>query len=213
MRTSSLSRQPLSLPVCGDYNPASQSTSHIDSEKEKMLNGELYDADDSELVAERERARELSRRYNRKTVHGQNERWELLEELLGAVGEERMIEPPFRCDYGYNIHVGENFYANFDCVILDVCRVDIGQNCQIAPGVHIYTATHPLDATERIKSPEYGKPVTIGDNVWIGGQAVLNPGVTVGDNSVIASGAVVTTDVPDKVVVQGNPATVVKELD
>lgn len=185
----------------------------MDSEKENMLNGELYDADDPDLVAERERARDLTRRYNRTTVHDQTERQELLEELLGSCGEDCEIEPPFRCDYGYNIHVGENFYANFDCVILDVCQVDIGQNCQIAPGVHIYTATHPLDATERIKGPEYGKPVTVGDNVWIGGQAVLNPGVTVGDNSVIASGAVVTKDVPDEVVVQGNPATVVKELD
>ena len=178
-----------------------------------MLNGELYDADDPELVAERERARDLTRRYNRTTVHDQNERQELLEELLGSVGEECVIEPPFRCDYGYNIHVGENFYTNFDCVILDVGRVDIGENCQIAPGVHIYTAMHPLAATERIKGLEYGKPVIVGDNVWIGGKAVLNPGVTVGDNSVIASGAVVTTAVPDEVVVQGNPATVVKELD
>ncbi|MFC4249396.1 sugar O-acetyltransferase [Natribaculum luteum] len=185
----------------------------MDSEKEKMLNGELYDADDPELVAERKRARDLTRRYNRTTAHDQTERRELLEELLGSCGEECEIEPPFRCDYGYNIHVGENFYANFDCVILDVCRVEIGQNCQIAPGVHIYTATHPLDASERIEGPEYGKPVTVGDNVWIGGQAVLNPGVTVGDSSVIASGAVVTKDVPDEVVVQGNPAAVVKELD
>ena len=183
------------------------------SEKEKMLNGQLYDADDPELVAEQEYARDLTRRYNCTTVHDQTERRELLEELLGSCGEECKIEPPFRCDYGYNIHVGENFYANFDCVILDVCRVDIGQNCQIAPGVHIYTATHPLGAAERIKGPEYGKPVTVGDNVWIGGQAVLNPGVTVGDNSVIASGAVVTNDVLDEVVVQGNPATVTKELD
>lgn len=183
------------------------------SEKERMLNGELYDAGDLELVAERERARDLTRRYNHTTVDDQSERRELLEELLGSVGEEYAIEPPFRCDYGYNIHVGENFYANFDCVILDVCRVDIGRNCQLAPGVHIYTATHPLVASERIKGPEYGKPVTIGDNVWIGGKAVLNPGVTIGDNSVIASGAVVTEDVPDDVVVQGNPATVVEELD
>lgn len=183
------------------------------SEKEKMLNGELYDADDPELVAERERARDLTRRYNRSTVDDQTERRELLEELLGSVDEKCAIEPPFRCDYGYNIHVGENFYANFDCVILDVCRVDIGRNCQLSPGVHIYTATHPLAASERIKGPEYGKPVTVGDNVWIGGRAVLNPGVTVGDNSVIASGAVVTKDVPNDVVVQGNPATVVKELN
>ena len=180
------------------------------SEKEKMLNGELYDADDPELVAERKRARELTRRYNHTTADDHTERQELLEELFGSLGDECAVEPPFRCDYGYNIHVGENFYANFDCVILDVCRVDVGQNCQIGPGVHIYTATHPLDARERIKGPEYGKPVTVGDNVWIGGRAVLNPGVTVGDNSVIASGAVVTEDVPEDVVVQGNPATVVK---
>jgi maltose O-acetyltransferase len=135
------------------------------SEKEKMLKGELYDADDPELVAERERARDLTRRYNRTTVDDQTKRRELLEELLGSLGEECAIEPPFRCDYGYNIHIGEKFYANFDCVISDVCRVKIGRNCQLAPGVHIYTATHPLAASERIKRPEYGKPVTIGDNV------------------------------------------------
>jgi len=182
-------------------------------EKEKMVNGELYDPDDPELVAERERARELTRRYNHTAVHDEAERRELLEELVGSLGEECVVEPPFRCDYGYNIHVGENFFANFDCVVLDVCRVDIGRNCQIGPGVHIYTATHPLDASERVKGPEYGKPVTIGDNVWIGGQAVINPGVSIGDDSVIASGAVVAADVPENVVVQGNPATVVKELD
>ncbi|MFC6718376.1 sugar O-acetyltransferase [Natrialbaceae archaeon GCM10025810] len=183
------------------------------SEKEKMLNGELYDADDPELVAERERARDLTERYNRTPVRDQTDRRELVAELLGSCGEDCEIEPPFRCDYGYNIHVGENFYANFRCVVLDVCRVEIGQNCQIAPGVHIYTATHPLDATERIDGLEYGKPVTVGDNVWIGGRAVLNPGVTVGENAVVASGSVVTEDVPDGVVVRGNPARVVRELD
>lgn len=183
------------------------------SEKERMLRGELYDASDPELVAERERARELTDRYNRTAVHEQEKRRELLEELLGSLGEECVIEPPFRCDYGYNIHVGENCYASFDCVVLDVCRVEIGRNCLLAPGVHIYTATHPLDAAERIEGPEYGKPVTIGENVWIGGRAVLNPGVTVGDDSVVASGAVVTEDVPNEVVVQGNPATVVTELE
>mgnify|MGYP000601518946 CR=1 FL=1 len=184
----------------------------MDSEKEKMLNGELYDASDPELVADRERARRLTRRYNRTEPGEHAERRDILESLLGSLGEECDIEPPFRCDYGDNVHVGENFYANFDCVILDVCRVAIGRNCQLGPGVHIYTATHPLEASERIKGPEYGKPVTIGDNVWIGGQAVINPGVTIGDNAVVASGAVVTEDVPDDVVVQGNPATVVKEL-
>ncbi|ELZ05280.1 maltose acetyltransferase domain-containing protein [Natrialba asiatica] len=183
------------------------------SEKEKMLHGELYDADDPELVAEREHARDLTRRYNRTVANDSGKRRNLLEELLGSLGDECHIEPTFRCDYGYNIHVGENFYANFDCVVLDVCRVNIGRNCQIGPGAHIYTATHPLTADERIKGPEYGKSVTVGDNVWIGGRAVLNPGVTVGDDAVIGSGAVVTEDVPDDVIVQGNPATVVKELN
>lgn len=183
------------------------------SEKEKMRNGDLYDAHDPELVAERDHARALTRQYNRTSVDEHDERRELAEALLGSLGEECLIEPPFRCDYGYNIHVGENFFANYDCVMLDVCRIDIGQNCQIGPGVHIYTATHPLDASERSKGPEYGKPVTIGDNVWIGGRAVINPGVTIGDNTVIGSGAVVTEDVPDRVVVQGNPATVVNELE
>jgi maltose O-acetyltransferase len=185
----------------------------VTAEKENMLNGELYDAADPELVAERERARALTRRFN-ETTEAEPEEWRrLLHELLGAHGDEYVIEPPFRCDYGYNIRVGENFFANFDCVVLDVCPVEIGRNCQIGPGVHIYTATHPLDAAERIAGPEYGKPVTIGDDVWICGRAVVNPGVTIGDEAVIGSGAVVTEDVPDGVVVQGNPAEVVIELD
>lgn len=183
------------------------------SEKETMLAGELYDPTDPQLVAERERARELTREYNSTAETDHDRRDALLWNLLGSRGEECVVEPSFRCDYGYNIHVGENFFANFDCVILDVCEVDIGRDCLLAPGVHIYTATHPLDAADRRRGKEYGRPVTVGDNVWIGGRAVLNPGVTVGDEAVIASGAVVTEDVPDGVVVQGNPATVVKELE
>ncbi|OYR51914.1 acetyltransferase [Halorubrum sp. Ea1] len=183
------------------------------SEKEKMLNGELYDADVPELLAERERARKLARRYNRTTSDDAETQRNLLEELFGSLGDECYVEPPFRCDYGYNIHVGENFYANFDCVMLDECRVEVGRNCMLGPSVHIYTATHPLDADERISGQEYANPVTVGENVWIGGQAVLNPGVTVGDNAVVASGAIVTEDVPENVVVQGNPATVVKDLE
>ncbi|WP_435075897.1 sugar O-acetyltransferase [Halococcus sp. AFM35] len=181
------------------------------SEKAKMLNGEPYDPSDPELVAERERARALTRRYNE--ADGDERRDDLLRELLGSAGEKLHIEPPIRCDYGFNIHVGENFYANFDCVILDVCRVDIGHDCLLGPGVHIYTATHPLAATRRRSGVEYGKPVAIGDDVWLGGRAVINPGVTVGDGAVVASGAVVTEDVPAGVVVQGNPATVVRELE
>ncbi|ELZ82323.1 acetyltransferase [Haloferax elongans ATCC BAA-1513] len=183
------------------------------SEKEKMLAGELYDASDPELVAERKRARRLTRLFNDTDETETERREELIRDLFGAVGESFEIEPPFRCDYGYNIRVGEDFFANFDCVFLDVCPIAIGDNCQIAPGVHIYTATHTLDAAERIKGPESGDPVTIGDNAWLGGRAVINPGVTIGDDVVVASGAVVTEDVPDNVVVGGNPARVVKELE
>jgi maltose O-acetyltransferase len=185
----------------------------VTSEKETMLNGELYDPTDSELEADRERARKLTRRYNETDPDQNAWREELLEELLGSRGEECTIEPPFRCDYGYNVHVGDGFFANFDCVFLDVRRIEIGRDCLLGPGVHIYTATHPLEADERAEGLEYGKPVTIGDDVWVGGQAVLNPGATIGDCSVVGSGAVVTEDVPAGVVVQGNPATVVRELD
>jgi len=181
------------------------------SEKEKMLAGELYDADDPELVAERERASELTRAYNRTTGDDASRREELLGELFGSIGGDVHVEPPFRCDYGYNIAVGENFYANVDCVFLDVCPIEFGANCFLGPGVHVYTATHPIDADERAEGLEYGKPVTVGDDAWIGGRAVLNPGVTVGDGAVVASGAVVTDDVPDGVVVGGNPAEVVRE--
>ncbi len=183
------------------------------SEKEKMLRGELYDATDPELVAERERARELTRKFNRTTETEHEKRRSLLRELLGSTGEPVEVEPPFRCDYGYNVHVGDGFYANFDCVMLDVCRIELGANCWLGPGVHIYTATHPIDAEARVEGPEFGKPVTAGENVWVGGRAVINPGVTIGDNAVVASGAVVTDDVPDDVVVGGNPAAVIEELE
>lgn len=182
------------------------------SEKEKMLNGELYNAADPELLRGRENARRLTRLYNQTLETEYEKRTELLKELFGSTGKNLFVEPTFRCDYGYNIHVGENFYANFDCVILDVCEVRIGDNCFIAPGVHIYTATHPLDPSERISGVEYGKPVTIGHNVWIGGRAVINPGINIGNNVVIASGSVLTKDVPDNVVVGGNPAKVIKHL-
>lgn len=119
----------------------------------------------------------------------------------------------FHCDYGYNIHVGENFYANFNCVMLDVCPIRIGDNCMLAPGVHIYTATHPINPVERNSGKEFGKAVTIGDNVWIGGGAIINPGVTIGDNAVIASGSVVTKDVPANVVYGGNPAKFIKSVE
>ncbi|TWD94537.1 maltose O-acetyltransferase [Neobacillus bataviensis] len=158
-------------------------------------------------------ARRLTRLFNVSLETDDNKRTELLKELFGSTGESLYIEPTFRCDYGYNIHVGENFFANFDCVFLDVCEIRIGNNCFIAPGVHIYTATHPLNTKERISGAEYGIPVTIGDNVWIGGRAIINPGVKIGNNVVIASGAIVTKDVPDNVVVGGNPAKIIKQIE
>ncbi|NUE01667.1 acetyltransferase [Halorubraceae archaeon YAN] len=183
------------------------------SEKSKMIAGELYDPQDPNLVAERADARSLTEAFNETTVDEPETRWKLITELFGTVGESISIEPTFRCDYGYNIHVGDSFFANFDCVMLDVCPIEIGDNCMFGPSVHIYTATHPLNAAERSSGFEYGNPVTIGDEVWIGGQAVINPGVTVGNQSVIASGAVVTTDVPEGVVVGGNPASVLKKIE
>lgn len=183
------------------------------TEKEKMLKGEMYDPADAELRKDRTNARRLTRLYNQTLETEESKRIQLLKELFGSTGDHLFIEPSFKCDYGYNIHVGENFYANFDCVILDACEVRIGDHCFIAPGVHIYTATHPLNPYERNSGEEYAKPVTIGHNVWIGGRAVINPGVTIGNNVVIASGAVVTKDVPDYAVVGGNPARVIKQLE
>ncbi|QMV45003.1 maltose O-acetyltransferase [Cohnella cholangitidis] len=185
----------------------------VKTEKDKMLAGELYLASDPQLTKDRENARKLTRLFNQTIETDYDKRVELLKQLFGSTEENVYIEPTFRCDYGYNIHVGNHFYANFDCVILDVCEVRIGDNCFVAPGVHIYTATHPLNPFERVSGAEFGKPVTIGNNVWIGGRAVINPGVTIGDNVVIASGAVVTKDVPDNVVVGGNPAKVIKNID
>lgn len=182
------------------------------TEKEKMLAGELYQAFGPELTAERLNAKRLCRKFNGLPEDQLEERRAVLKELLGSSGPETYIESSFKCDYGYNIHLGANFYANYDLIILDVCRVTIGKNCMIGPRVSIYTAGHPLDAETRISGLEFGKPVTIGDNVWIGGNAVINPGVTIGNNVVIAAGAVVTKDVPGNVVVAGVPAKVIREV-
>ncbi|KWX80253.1 acetyltransferase [Paenibacillus riograndensis] len=178
-----------------------------------MIDGELYMGWDPELTRDRAYARRMTRMYNQTTEMDDELRLKLLKELFGSTGEHLGMEPNIRFDYGYNIHVGEYFYANFDCTILDVCEVRIGNHCLLGPGVHIYTATHPLDPFERNKGPEYGKPVTIGDNVWIGGRSVINPGVTIGNNVVIGSGAVVTKNISDNMIVGGNPARVLKEIE
>lgn len=185
----------------------------IRTEKEKMLAGDLYVAADPELVADRKRARRLTRLYNQTTEEETAERERLLRELLGRAGSRIEIEPPFRCDYGSNIDAGDGLYMNFDCVILDCAPVRIGKNVACGPGVHIYAATHPLDAKERIKGPELARPVTIGDNVWIGGGAIICPGVTIGDNTTIGAGSVVTRDIPSNVFAAGNPCRVVRALE
>ncbi|MCZ0703700.1 maltose O-acetyltransferase [Natronobacillus azotifigens] len=182
------------------------------TEKEKMLAGEMYDPSDQELSKERQEARRKVRNYNQTIETEREKRTSLLKDLLASTGDNVFMEPNIRFDYGSNTYVGENFYANFDCTILDVCEVRFGDNCMLAPGVQIYTATHPLDPTERNSGKEFAKPITVGDNVWIGGSSIINPGVTVGNNVVIASGSVVVKDVPDNVVVGGNPAKVIKQL-
>jgi maltose O-acetyltransferase len=182
------------------------------TELEKMINGEMYDASDKQLVEMRRNARKLTRIFNNHTEDEMDERTKILKELFGTTGKNIYIEPTFRCDYGSNIHVGENFYMNFNCVILDVAPVRIGDNCMCAPNVQIYTATHPVIAEERISGLEYAKPITIGHNVWLGGGCIICPGVTIGDNSTVAAGAVVVKNVPPNTVVGGNPAKVIKEL-
>ncbi|MFC6332082.1 sugar O-acetyltransferase [Paenibacillus septentrionalis] len=183
------------------------------TEKQKMQAGEMYNAADPELMADRLRTRKLVRVYNETADDNFEQRISLLKQLLGSTGNHIYMEPNIRFDYGYNTYVGENFYANFDCTILDVCEVRFGDNCMLGPSVQIYTATHPLHPTERNSGKEYAKPITIGNNVWIGGNATINPGVTIGDNAVIASGAVVTKDVLANTVVGGNPAKVLKHIE
>ncbi|MDQ0171569.1 sugar O-acetyltransferase [Paenibacillus tundrae] len=183
------------------------------TEKQKMLAGELYNAADPQLSQEREQIRRMTRLYNQTTESDGEIRVMMLKEMLGSTGDHLYMEPNIHFDYGYNIHVGNHFYTNFNCTILDVCEVRIGDHCLMGPDVHIYTATHPLDPIQRAAGPEYGKPVTLGNNVWIGGRAIINPGVNIGHNVVIASGAVVTKDVPDNVVVGGNPARIIKEIE
>lgn len=184
----------------------------MSSEKDKMLSGELYKSFDAELLAERQRAKEIVFRYNSLQPSMIEERNELLRSLFGSVKGNFFIEPPFRCDYGCNIEIGENFYANYNLVILDCAKVTIGDNVLIGPNVGIYTAGHPLHFELRKEEWEFASPITIEDNVWIGGNVVLNPGVTIGRNSVVGSGSVVTKDIPANVVAAGNPCRVIREI-
>jgi maltose O-acetyltransferase len=182
------------------------------SEKEKMLAGELYLALDPELANERKHCRTKIHGYNNTLPEQFAERAAILRELLGAVHKSAYIEPPFRCDYGYNIHVGKGFYANFDCVLLDVNPITIGDRVLLGPGVHIYTATHPVDPETRRSFKELGRPITIEDDVWIGGRAILCPGVTIGEGAVIGAGSVVTKDVPPRTLAAGNPCRKIRAI-
>ena len=183
------------------------------SEKEKMLAGELYLASDKTLSEDRYKARQLLKELNQTLPGDSNHTNNVVNKLFKQVGKDFGIEPPFFCDYGYNISIGDQVFINFNCVILDINAVNIGDRSMLGPGVHIYAATHPIDAKTRGSMLEFGKPVTIGEDVWIGGGAIICPGVNIGDRSIIAAGAVVTKDVPNDVIVGGNPARVIKNID
>jgi maltose O-acetyltransferase len=183
------------------------------TEKEKMLAGEMYNPYNKELVSDRHTCRLLFQEFNYLKEDKKKLRFKLLYQLIPNAGKNLFIEPPFYCDYGYNIIAGDNVFMNFNCCILDVCKVIIGNNCMFGPNVQIYTATHPLEAQARNSGREFAKPITIGKNVWIGGNAVICPGVAIGDNVVIGAGAIVTKSFPDNVFIAGNPARIVKEID
>lgn len=182
------------------------------TEKEKMLSGELYLAGDSELLKERRNAKRLLRKLNITEFLVTKPAKSILAELIPNAPKSLYIEPPFHCDYGYNIHCGENVYFNVNCVVLDTMKISIGSNVLFGPGAQIYAASHPLDATTR-KTLEMSKPVTIGNDCWIGGGAIICPGVTIGNGCVIGAGAVVTKDIPDYSLAVGNPAKVIKKLN
>lgn len=176
------------------------------SEKQKMIAGEFYLPGDAELGADRARSQALQRRYNATIVSDDAARGPILSEWLGSLGEDCALRAPFYVDYGYNIHLGCRVFFNYGCVLLDVCGIHIGDDTQVGPMVQILTADHPRDATTRAKGLEFGRPIRIGRNVWIGGGALILPGVRVGDDAVIGAGAVVTRDVAPGVTVAGNPA-------
>jgi maltose O-acetyltransferase len=176
------------------------------SEREKMISGAPYRASDPELVEARLRAQELLALYNGTAPRSAGERGAILHELFGALGDGATVMPRFSCDYGFNIRAGRNLFVNYDCVFLDCAPIDIGDDVQIGPAVQLYTATHPVDAALRRSGIEGARPIRIGDNVWIGGGAIVLAGVTIGEDAVIGAGSVVTRDVAAGAVVVGNPA-------
>ncbi len=182
------------------------------TEKEKMLGGKPYKAFREELLGERQYAKELLFDYNNLRPNEIEKRNEIIKKLFGKASNNFFIEPPFRCDYGYNIFIGKNFYSNYNCTILDCAKVTIGDNVLFAPNVSLFTAGHPIHFEPRNEGLEYAFPINIGNNVWIGGGVIVNPGVTIGDNVVIGSGSVVTKDIPSNSIAVGNPCKVIREI-
>ncbi|MBV9880787.1 MAG: sugar O-acetyltransferase [Gemmatirosa sp.] len=181
------------------------------TEREKMLAGELYDPLDPELVAARTRARDLCQALNATREAEQDDRRRILRALLGAGGDSVWMQPPFYCDYGTNIELGAGVFFNFNCVVLDVCRVRVGDHTLFGPAVQLLTAMHPLDAMLR-RRQEYAKPIEIGSDVWMGGGVIVCPGVRIGSRTVVGAGSVVTRDLPDDVLAAGNPCRVIRPI-
>jgi len=179
---------------------------------ELMQNGKLHHWNDKEIQELGKKAELLVEQYNSTKVGEDEKRTEILKELLGEGGDKCFIKPPFRCDYGKFIEIGERTFINYDCIILDACKVKIGKNVLIGPRTCIYSASHPIYAPVRIEGYDISKPVTIGDNVWLGGNVVVNPGVTIGDNSIIGAGSVVIKDIQANVIAAGNPCKVIREI-
>ena len=184
----------------------------MQTEREKMIGGLLYKSDDPSLLARRRVARELVKSFNDSAPNEEIERRELLSQLFHTMGERVVIEPPFHCDYGDNIRIGNDFFANFGCVFLDCAEITIGNNVMMASYVQLYAAYHPLDATTRNSGLELASPIKIGNSVWIGGGVIILPGVEIGDEAVIGAGSVVTKNMPPRVVAVGNPCRVIKQL-
>lgn len=188
-------------------------SSFMKSEKQKMLSGELYNALDKELSQERIKARLLLKELNDSREDEGKKRREILRDLIPNKGKNVWIQPPFFCDYGYNMDIGNKVYFNFNCVVLDVMPVKIGSRTLIGPNVQLYTATHPMNYKERASLVEFAKPINIGEDVWIGGSTIVCPGVTIGDRTVIGAGSVVTKDLPADVFAAGNPCIVIRKLE
>lgn len=178
---------------------------------ENMITGKLYNSGQNELIEFRNKSHKFMNRFNQSSLND-SEKSQLLSKWLGKVGKNCHIEPNFRCDYGFNIEIGENFYANYDCIILDCAKVSIGNNVMFGPRVNLFTAGHPLDAEVRNSGLEYAHPIKINDNVWIGGNVTVLPGVTIGKNSVVGAGTVVTKDIPADSIVVGNPGKVIRSI-